>query len=246
MKIMNEDLKKFIETCKVHNHYDFYNTPETDFESVHQKFNWIRDESNLPSLKLSINFPYEKVWEEVKSIEHRFVKHRGEKHPGWESMCIHGVNTEQTDDWRSPIYQDKGYTEKPLHTWTDIADNCPVLKSWLSDVFPGEGGYDRIRFMMLRPGGYIFPHQDYDNRSLNAVNVAINNPEGCEFAMEDAGTIPWMPGDVRAIDIGRKHCVYNGSSEDRIHIIIHGNHNVKFKQLVCDSYDHLLKNLSMA
>jgi len=228
---------EFINQCKKYEHYQFANFKgeQSSFVSPLQFWKWIRDESNVPSLKLNINFPYKEVLQEVKAIEHRFVKHRGEQHPGWESMCIHGVNTEQTDDWRSDAYADKNYTEKPVHTWTDIADQCPTMKKWLQETFP-MNEYDRVRFMMLRPGGYIQPHQDYDNRSLNAINVALNNPEGCVFAMEEAGCIPWKDGDVRLIDIGRKHCVYNESNEDRIHIIIHGNQNKEFNTLAIESY----------
>lgn len=228
---------EFINQCKKYEHYQFANLEgdPSSFASPFQFWKWIRDKSNLPSLKLNIDFPHKEVLQEVLSVEHKFVKHRGDMHPGWESMCIHGVNTEQTDDWRSPAYEDKGYTEKPLHDWTDIADSCPTMKKWLLETFPMTE-FDRVRFMMLRPGGYIQPHQDYDNRSLNAINVALNNPEGCVFAMEEAGCIPWQDGDVRLIDIGRQHCVYNDSDQDRIHIIIHGNQNKEFNNLAIESY----------
>ena len=73
--------------------------------------------------------------------------------------------------------------------------------------------FDRVRFMLLEPGGFIQPHADYDER-LAAYNIAVSNPPGVDFAMEDAGCIPWEVGDVRAIDIGRKHSVINNSNED--------------------------------
>jgi len=61
--------------------------------------------------------------------------------------------------------------------------------------------------------------------------------------MEEAGEIPWQPGDVRAIDIGRRHSVWNTSTQNRIHIIIHSNHNPEYFELLCRSYDRLLKSL---
>ena len=227
----------FIEECNKHRHMEnaILGRDRSEFNSDYQFWKWIRDESNLPTLRLNIKFPYKEVLQEVLKIENRFVKHRGDMHPGWESMCIHGVSTEHTDDWRSDAYD---FTEKPVHAWTDIAEDCPTMKSWLENNFPMDI-YDRVRFMMLRPGGYIQPHQDYDNRSLNAINIGLNNPKGCVFAMEEAGSIPWRDGDVRLIDIGRQHCVYNNSNEDRIHIIIHGNQTEEFNKLANESYTSL-------
>ena len=58
---------------------------------------WIMTESNCPSLKLDIEFPYEEVLKEVTPQYHQFVKHRGQQHPGWSSMCIHGQGVQYTD-----------------------------------------------------------------------------------------------------------------------------------------------------
>ena len=74
-------------------------------------------------------------------------------------------------------------------------------------------------------------------------NFAITNPPGIEFAMEDAGLVPWQPGDVRAIDIGRLHAVKNTSNENRIHMIVHGNADDKHWQLLCESFDMLMEEL---
>ena len=97
--------------------------------------------------------------------------------------------------------------------------------------------------MLLMPGGYIKQHADYEVRKLAAYNVAINNPGGVEFTLEDAGMIPWKPDDARAIDIGRKHAVRHLGTEPRIHMIIHGAPTFKHAELVCRSYDLLLKEL---
>jgi len=243
---MIEKLEEFFSDVHQYQHYsgimprpDEYNNWTTD-KSIRRKYaDWITQHSNCPSLKLDIEFPHQEVLSEVLRIQDRFVKHRGSMHPGWCSMCIHGVNTETTNDWRAEEYS---FSEKPVMDWCDIADDCPTTKQWLSDVWPAES-FDRVRFMLLEPGGYIQPHQDYDTRSLSAVNIAVNNPAGCMFGMEEAGEIPWQPGDVRAIDIGRRHSVWNTSTQNRIHIIIHSNHNPEYFELLCRSYDRLLKSL---
>jgi len=98
--------------------------------------------------------------------------------------------------------------------------------------------------MLLMPGGCIREHADYEVRKLAAYNIAINNPEGVEFALEDAGLIPWKAGDARAIDIGRRHSVRHIGTIPRIHMIIHGAPTFKHAQLVCRSYDLLLEELN--
>ena len=97
--------------------------------------------------------------------------------------------------------------------------------------------------MLLEPGGFIQPHQDFDRRNMAAFNVSLSNPSGVEFAQEDAGLIPWEPGEARAIDIGRKHCVWHGGTENRIHMIIHGRWGEGFEELVCRSFDRLLDTI---
>ena len=61
--------------------------------------------------------------------------------------------------------------------------------------------------------------------------------------MEEAGTVPWQPGDVRAIDIGRLHAVKNNSKQNRIHMIVHGHTNHNHKKLLCESFDMLMDQL---
>jgi hypothetical protein len=202
-------------------------------------FNWIEKESNCPSLKLDILVPHEEMEKEATALMDEFVKHRGEEHPGWHSLVIHGFDKHTTDDWTSKAYS---FKEKPEYTWTEIADACPITKKWLQEVWDYTR-FDRVRFMLLLPGGCIKPHADYETRKLAAYNVAINNPDGVEFVMEDAGLIPWKPGDARAIDIGRRHSVRHIGNKPRIHMIIHGAPGFKHIKTVCRSYDLLLDEL---
>ena len=127
--------------------------------------------------------------------------------------------------------------------WTELSEQCPETTKWFKTQWPFTD-YDRVRFMLIEPGGFIQPHADYDERRMAAFNIAVSNPPGVDFAMEEAGCIPWEPGDVRAIDIGRKHAVVNNGTEDRIHMIVHGKFNQNFKELLCRSYDKLIESLS--
>ena len=244
---MDKNLKNFFEKNKNLDHYKLINNRPQRFNNwlkdnlTYEYSQWIEYSSNCPSLNLNIEMPLRKIQNEVKSIFSEFVKHRGKEHPGWYSVALHGVAKDITDDWKSKIYKGRWNTQ-PTYTWTSIKDHCPNTIAWLKEHWNFKE-FHRIRFMLLKPRGIIFPHKDYECKKLAAYNVAIINPKGVEFCMQDAGLIPWKEGESRAIDIGRIHSVVNNSDEDRIHMIIHGKINKKHNELLCKSYDKLLLNL---
>ena len=241
--MVHKILEEFISSCKEHSHYEHLNECPSHFEEWtekrhlrHDYHKWIRKESNLPSLRLDIDFPFKEVYDEAMNAEVHLIKHRGSAHPGWESMAVHGQAVWATD----PPKNNPELEGVDFH-WTELADICPRTVEWFKDCWPTQG-YQRIRFMMLRDGGFIRPHQDLDRRELSAMNIALNNPDGCEFAMEDAGIIPWVPGDVRLIDVGRRHCVWNQSGKDRLHMIVHDKWTPAQYDIVCRSYDLLKRD----
>ena len=243
---MDKELTDFFDQWKDFKHYSSLNAKPERFNDwrgnerlTREYFNWIEKESNCPSLRLDMHVPHEEMAKEAFALMDEFVKHRGEEHPGWHSLVLHGVDKHTTDDWTSNAYN---FTEKPEYNWTEIADACPITKDWLQNTW-SYSRFDRVRFMLLVPGGYIKQHADYEVRKLAAYNVAINHPEGVEFTLEDAGLIPWKAGDARAIDIGRRHAVRHTGTEPRIHMIIHGAPTFKHAELVCRSYDLLLEEL---
>jgi len=244
---MDNRVNEFFDLWKDYPHYSSLNSKPEKFnnwqgnhELTREYFSWIEKESNCPSLKLDLPVPQKEMEAEALALMDEFVKHRGEEHPGWHSLVIHGFDKYTTDDWRSKAYN---FTEQPEYKWTDIADVCPVTVDWLKNTW-NFTKFDRVRFMLLLPGGYIKRHVDYEVRKMAAYNVAINNPQGVEFALEDAGLIPWQPGDARAIDIGRHHSVRHLGTEPRIHMIIHGAPGFKHAETMCRSYDLLLEELN--
>lgn len=189
-------------------------------------FDWIQNESNWPTLKMNTPFPLEDVKQELLQLDKYWVPHRDNDSDGWESMCIHGQSADHTSGWTD---------ELPDYYWTEISNECPLTVQWLQDVWTFRG-YDRVRFMKLKPGGYIAPHQDKPQRKLSAFNISIHEPEGHEFAQDDAGLVPWQEGDIRMIDIGRLHSLRNTGTEDRVHMIIHGQYSGKTVQDIIDSF----------
>jgi hypothetical protein len=175
----------------------------------------IKNNLGLAYLKLDLDVPYEQMLTEAKQVQTKYVKHRSTDklfgkftHQGWRSLTLHGASSTTT------VHTNK------KHSWTEIADECPVTTSWIKQNFDVTG---RARFMLLEAGGYILPHNDREEKNLGEVNIALNNPEGCVFRFLDRGNIPFKPGHAYIIDTSNEHMVYNNSSEDRIHIIIHGN-----------------------
>ena len=60
----------------------------------------------------------------------------------------------------------------------------------------------------------------------------------CKFKMKGhKGFLPFSAGKSLLLDVGNTHAVYNNSSEDRDHIIVHGKITKQFKELVEYSYE---------
>lgn len=176
---------------------------------------WIRHEANLASLLLDIDVPVRDIERECYAFAetHEWVKHNGDRHPGWKSLTIHGQGWDISN---TPENYDMPF--EGWH-WTEMADACPITKQWLCSL--PWSNWQRIRFMLLEPGGYILPHADTPDSRLGPINISITNPPECHFFMEGAGEIPWEPGQVRLMNVGKLHSVYNNSDKPRLHMIIH-------------------------
>ena len=94
--------------------------------------------------------------------------------------------------------------------------------NYFKNVFPMKTYY-RLRFMLLKPGGYVEPHSDSQTTNPSfAINISLNNPDGC-FLVTEKGTVPFDDkGSVFLFNNYYKHSVVNNSNEDRFHIILHG------------------------
>lgn len=199
-------------------------------------FEWIRNQSQLTSLKLPISIPHEEMYQEGLRLYPHAVAHRGSSHEGWKSIAIHGIEYDKTNDANKYGYED---TTKAPYRWTVASAAAPVATEWFKSVFPFQH-YMRVRFMYLEPGGYILPHDDSPVPGMGAINIALNNPPGCDMVIEGKGRIPWSPGDVRFLDVSNTHAVWNRSDTLRIHMIAHaldwGDRANDFRQAVIKGY----------
>ena len=178
--------------------------------------NWIITDSKLPYLKLNVSIPTNEILNEINNINHLFVEHREQygEHLGWESFCIHGKSFDSTRE-------DSFYNDNRPYVWTDEANELmPATVNFFKNNWFGNQ-FRRLRVMKLNPGGYIFMHSDGKPDQLSPVNIAITQPDGCEFVFENYGTVPFRPGSAFALNIFNNHCVFNNSDQVRYHIIAH-------------------------
>ena len=176
---------------------------------------WITNESGLPYLQLDINVPTETIFNEWQKIKDLAVAHRAtdfygsSTNEGWRSLVLYGTGPTDTENTTGKLQ------------WTEIANQCPLTKKWIEETFIINDSTGRIRFMLLEPGGHIILHKDRETKRLAEINVAITNPENCEFRLKNYGAVPFKSGRAFMVDISNEHFLFNYSTEPRLHIILH-------------------------
>lgn len=206
----------------------FFKNDDTYMHKYPETFDpsWIVFESEWPYFRLSAldDQPYKEMYNEALALIDEFYDHREDTYGhGWKSLTLHGLN-EDTQSLNQYIghYKDRKDVLRDLK-WTSVADKCPITKKYLTEAFPAEY-LNRVRFMLLEPGGYILPHQDRPDsqKRLSVCNISLNNPEDCKFIMEGHGTVPFdNNGSAFLVDVSNKHAVWNKSSKPRLHMIVH-------------------------
>ena len=181
---------------------------------------------------------------EAMELDDLYVKHRSNDSSGWASLCIHGITSQHTDHYA--VYSEYANltNEQVPYTWTEIQDRCPTTVDFFKNYFPFDV-YHRIRFMRLDPGGYILPHSDSSDLGLRAVNISLNNPDGCDFVFENIGRVPFdNNGSILLIANGYTHSVWNRSNQTRYHLIVHGYSTTQsYYDLVVKSYNTLMPSI---
>lgn len=198
-----------------------------------KQLNWVNWECKYPWLKLQIDAPFKEMLDEAKNIKHMFVEHRNDESQGWKSICLHGIDNYVTNPPR-----EHGLEWDAPRIWTSASNHCPVTTNYFKNIFPFSA-YDRLRFMLVEPGGYVNVHHDgfYEENPSRAVNISLNNPKDCHLVTEN-GIVPFEDaGSVMHFNIAYKHCVINNSNEDRYHIIVHGVETYQFNTIVYNSYE---------
>ena len=220
---MDQEVTEFFNTHSLTEHNKDALAVPTEFignlsdDDTRKFFKWIRHTSQCKSLKLG-NYDTSVLKEELSARVSLAIPHRG--HPGWRSITLYGYSSIMTNSYE--YYKQKGIiSDSDLTGWTDICKFFPNTVEWIKQNSPLKE-YARVRVMILEPGGSSSPHRDYEagQALCGPINVAVSNPPGAEFALENGGLVPWQEGDIRSMDLGSYHCIRNTGSEPRIHLII--------------------------
>lgn len=188
-----------------------------------ESLEWFIFNSFLPWIELDLRVPYKEMYKEAFLLKNRFIEYRESNSKGWKSLCIHGLSSDQIYDYTSyPEYKNLDQNLVP-YKWTEISSLCPTTTKFLKDSFFNVRFF-RVRFMLLEPGGYILPHTDMPKKILAPINIALNNPVGCNFKMKGYGIVPFKSGKAFILDTSNEHVVYNNSDKPRIHLIAHLNY----------------------
>lgn len=213
---------------------------------------WLLNTSTFGWLELDLEIDLAGWQLEARQAEPYFVTHREDENNGWNSCCIHGIDTDKTGAWTN-----YGYTNEQQvpYRWTDLAHNAPIVSQFWQNKFPADK-YRRIRFMEVEPDCAITPHSDMPGRlpgedNFDAlefgvpVNIAVVHPDNCHMVLENYGTVPFKQGRAFIVNIRNYHTVVNLSKEKRIHVIGHafgyGSKKEEFAELIVRSY-HKMKS----
>jgi hypothetical protein len=222
---------------------NYFNDNNKEYQIKYPDFfdpKWVVTESGWPWFRLSVfdNMPWKDMYNEAYQLLDKFHVHRDSYGVGWKSLTIHGLD-EDTQSLNQYGDNRNETLDKLDYTW--VANECPTVKKFLTDMWPAQY-LNRVRFMLLEPGGYILPHQDRpsDQKRLSVCNISLNMPEGCEMVLKDYGRVPFDDkGSAMLLDISNEHAYINNSDKPRIHMIIHyeiGNRMRDFFYVMRQSY----------
>lgn len=208
---------------------------------------WILNTSSFGWLELDMNIDLAGWQLEAHQAEPYFVAHREDENNGWNSCCIHGIDTDKTGAWTNYGYTDESHVP---YKWTELSHKAPVVRHFWQHKFPAQQ-YRRIRFMELETSSAINPHSDMPGRlpgeeNFDAlefgvpINVAVLHPADCYMVLENYGVVPFTEGKAFIVNIRNYHSVINFSNEKRTHVIGHsigyGEKLEEFAELVVRSY----------
>lgn len=222
----------------------------TQLVSTIDKARWILNEANFGWIELDLKIDVVNWQVESQQADPYFVAHREDNNTGWNSCCIHGIDTDKTGAWTNYGYTDE--TNVP-YAWTELSYKTPIIKNFWQNVFPTDN-YRRIRFMELTPNSAITPHSDMPGKLPGEqnidmldfgvpINIAVLHPTDCYMVLEKYGVVPFKEGKVFIVNIRNYHSVINFSNNSRVHVIGHsygyGKQLDAFAELVVRSYEKM-------
>lgn len=207
------------------------------------KYKEIIAESNLPVLKLEMEYPHREMYQELRALRQKSVSQIGNDE--WRGCTLRGLAADKP----RPYYE-YGYSkeEDVPYKWTEFSGLCPITVKFIKGYFSDEELF-RIKLNILKPEGKIHMHTDsvvsglgISDKSSDVettyIALGIFWPKEVIFNLGDI-RIPFNSGDAYLLDFSRPHELYNLSKHDRYYLLITGNFhsNSKWRRVVVDSYN---------
>ena len=109
---------------------------------------------------------------------------------------------------------------------TDVGQRCPRTIEWVKSL--PYARIDDIRFLVIKPNGYITKHIDVPERNwLEPLNICLSYPEGNKFVLNNK-QVDYVPGMPLVLNIHYEHYVENNSDQERVHLLVHGKKKQEF------------------
>ena len=170
---------------------------------------------------MDFDVPVKQILTEYELIKDKLVVHRPEDgHKDWCAVTLYGFDSDKTNShWEYD-------RRKQRPGITDVGERCPRTIEWVKSL--PFARIDDIRFLVIKPNGYIAKHVDVPERNwLEPLNICLSYPEGNKFVLNNK-QVDYVPGMPLVLNIHYEHYVENNSNQERVHLLVHGKKKQEF------------------
>ena len=178
-------------------------------------------DSSVEYVQMDFDVPVKQLLTEYERIKHRLVTHRPEDgHKDWCAVTLYGFDSDKTNShWEYD-------RRKQRPEITDVGEQCPRTIEWVKGL--PYARIDDIRFLVIKPGGYIAKHIDVPEQNwLEPLNICLSYPKGNRFVL-NGKEVDYRPGMPLVLNIHYEHYVENNSDHERVHLLVHGKKKQEF------------------
>lgn len=185
----------------------------------------------VPYIDLGLEFDHAACLAEATALLGEFVPYQSDPRYGirhWHGLALRALDGDPT---KAAVAPSHGTNQEQHYATTPVAVRCPQTMALLRGVLDWEA-CRAVAFLALSPRSRIAAHvDDPQHEVMRSLNVALNMPAGCEFAIDlepdgRAGpftrAIPFRPGVGMIVNVARQHHLINDSDTLRIHVVARG------------------------
>ena len=185
-------------------------------------------DSDVEYVQMNFDVPVGPILREYNQVKDNLNIQRPEyDHKDWYAVTLYGYGSDKTKShWE--------YRQPGVNPFlTDIGEKCYGTIKWVNSL--PYARIDDIRFLVIKPGGYISKHIDVPEHNwLDPLNISLTYPEGSKFILNEK-EVPYKPGVSIVLNVHYEHYVENNSDEERVHLVVHGKKNKDFWSKALDT-----------